>query len=144
MGIRKILLKNFAKKNFAKKFFFQSEHVSSQIWCQKFFLLLVGVGGGPPKKSCSEWAETHFGFGIFEIRWFPGGRGGPSVRYKHTDNQPTRHTDTRHSDQISRSARRDGATNKTVLLQGRKRRTARRVANTRSPVLPQSWGLPLS
>ena len=27
-----------------KKFFFQSEHVSSQIWCQKFFPLL---GRGP-------------------------------------------------------------------------------------------------
>ena len=26
-----------------KKFFFQSEHVSSQIWCQKIFPLLGGV-----------------------------------------------------------------------------------------------------
>ena len=62
MGVRKILqkkilLKNFfsslnmyqaksgVKKIFGKKFFFQSEHVSSQIWCQKFFPLL---GGGAP------------------------------------------------------------------------------------------------
>ena len=27
-----------------KKFFFQSEHVSSQIWCQNFFPLLEGTG----------------------------------------------------------------------------------------------------
>ena len=33
MGVRKIL---------QKKFFFQSEHVSSQIWCQKFSPLLGG------------------------------------------------------------------------------------------------------
>ena len=31
-----------------KKFFPQSEHVSSQIWCQKFFPLL---GGGPSTKN---------------------------------------------------------------------------------------------
>ena len=29
-----------------KNFFCQSEHVSSQIWCQKFFPLLGGGGGG--------------------------------------------------------------------------------------------------
>ena len=75
MGVRKILQKNLIKKNFLQKFFFsslnmyqaksgvknfplywgggpslkifffQSEHVSSQIWCQKFFPLL-GLGGG--------------------------------------------------------------------------------------------------
>ena len=67
MGVRKILQKNFAKKIFLQKmfflvwtcikpnllqnffpllggeslwnFFFQSEHVSSQIWCQKIFPL---------------------------------------------------------------------------------------------------------
>ena len=41
----KILLKNFFAENFfsslnmylCEKIFFQSEHVSSQIWCQKFF-----------------------------------------------------------------------------------------------------------
>ena len=103
MGVKNFFWKNFAKKKFFwKKFFSQSEHVSSQTWCQKFFLLRRG---GSPWKSCSEWAETNFGFGIFEIRWFPGGGGGggsPSVRY--------RQQDTRHSDQISRSARRDGAT----------------------------------
>ena len=32
-----------------KNFFSQSEHVSSQMWCQKFFCLLVG-GGGPLTK----------------------------------------------------------------------------------------------
>ena len=29
-----------------KKIFFQADHVSSQIWCQNFFPLLVGGGGG--------------------------------------------------------------------------------------------------
>ena len=33
-------------KYFQKKFFPQSEHVTSQIWCQKFFPLLGGGGGG--------------------------------------------------------------------------------------------------
>ena len=32
-----------------KNFFFKSEHVSSQIWCQKFFPLLVR--GGPLNKN---------------------------------------------------------------------------------------------
>ena len=40
-GVKKILQK---KKFFAKKFFFQSEHVLSQIWCQIFFPLLGGCG----------------------------------------------------------------------------------------------------
>ena len=31
-----------------QKFFFHSEHVSSQIWCQKFFPLL---GGGSPQQN---------------------------------------------------------------------------------------------
>ena len=33
-----------------KIFFPQSEHVSSQIWCQKFFPLLAGGGGVPRQK----------------------------------------------------------------------------------------------
>ena len=41
---------------------------------------------------------------------FWGGGRGPSVRYRWTYNR----TDTRHSDQISRSARRDGATKNTI------------------------------
>ena len=32
-----------------KKFFFQPEHLSSQIWCQKFFPLMVG---GPLTNNC--------------------------------------------------------------------------------------------
>ena len=32
-----------------RNFFFQSEHVSSQIWCQKFFPLLGGGGGTSAK-----------------------------------------------------------------------------------------------
>ena len=34
-----------------KKNFFQSEHVLSQIWCQKFFPLLGGGGGVPLTKN---------------------------------------------------------------------------------------------
>ena len=64
-------------------------------------LSLYWGGSPPPRESCSEWAETNFGFGIF---WDPmisqEEGGGVSVRYKQPDNR----TDTRHSDQISRSA----------------------------------------
>ena len=44
------------KKNFAKNFFFQSEHVSSQIWCQNFSLYCRGGGGGfyPEKVAQNE------------------------------------------------------------------------------------------
>ena len=93
------IYRNVLKIHF-QNFIFQSEHVSSQIWCQKFFPLL-GESPPPQKKSCSKWAETNFGFGIFEIQWFPGG-GVPLW-------DTARWTDTRHSDQISCSARRDGA-----------------------------------
>ena len=34
-----------------KKKIFQSEHISIQIWCQKFFPLLVGEGGGVPRRK---------------------------------------------------------------------------------------------
>ena len=48
-----------------KNFFFQSEHVSSQIWCQKIFPLL---GGDPTKNfffqsehvSSQIWCQKHF------------------------------------------------------------------------------------
>ena len=64
-----------------KKFFFQSEHVSSQIWCQKIFPLLVG-GGGPSTKifffqsehvSSQIWCQKIFpllgGGGVGEFPW---------------------------------------------------------------------------
>ena len=51
-----------------------------------------GRGGpGSPKKSGSKWAETYFGFGIFEIRSLLG------AVFTH------RPTDRHYSDQISRS-----------------------------------------
>ena len=55
----------------------------------------------PPKKSCSKWAETYFGFGIFEIWWIL------CVLFtdRQTHTQTHKHTNTRRSDQISRSAR---------------------------------------
>ena len=95
----KILLKNFAKKNFFEKFFFPVWTCIKPNLVSKIFPF---SGGGSPWKSCSEWAETNFGFGIFEIRWFRGG----SLCEIQMDIQ----LDTCHSDQISCSARRDGMT----------------------------------
>ena len=131
--------KFWTEKNFWKKNFFGSEHVSSQIWCQKIFPFSWGGGGVgvgvPKKKSCSKWAETHFGFGIFEIRSFSGGGGVRKVNgatskqaSKQADRQTSGHhsdqisravsyrqTSGHHSDQISRSALRDGATKNSSL-----------------------------
>ena len=63
-----------------KIFFFQSEHVSSQIWCQKFFPLLGGV----------PWQKIFFPIWTcikpnlvsknFPFTWWGGGRGGPSTK----------------------------------------------------------------
>ena len=62
--------------------------------------------GGSPWKSCLEWAETNFGFGIFEIQWFFLGGVPLWDTNIHAPNQ----TDTCRSDQISRSACRDSMT----------------------------------
>ena len=79
---------NLVSKNFpftrggfsTKKCFFQSEHISSQIWCQKIFPLLGG--GGPSKKnlffqsehvSCQIWCQKIFpllGGGSLEKNFF--------------------------------------------------------------------------
>ena len=62
-----------------KNFFFQSEHVSSQIWCQKIFHLL-GWGGGPSKKSFFFQSE-HVSSQIWCPKIFPLlGGGGPSSK----------------------------------------------------------------
>ena len=50
-----------------EKFFPQSEHVSSQIWCQKFFLLL---GGGALNKKFVFWSE-HVSSQIWCQNFFP-------------------------------------------------------------------------
>ena len=42
-----------------KNFFFQSEHVSSQIWCQKFFPLLGVEGGQGPSKKIFFFQSEH-------------------------------------------------------------------------------------
>ena len=60
-----------------KNFFSQSEHVSSQIWCQKFFPLLGGV---PQQKIFSpslNMYQAKSGVKIFSLYW---GRGGPSTK----------------------------------------------------------------
>ena len=72
MGIRKILQKQIL----LKKFFFQSEHVSNQVWCQKFFPLL---GGGPSEiffPSLNMY-QAKSGVKKFSLYW----RGGPSENF---------------------------------------------------------------
>ena len=61
-----------------QKFFFQSEHVSSQIWCQKFFPLLWGEGGQPLTKFFSglNMYQAKSGVKIFSLYWGGGDRAG--------------------------------------------------------------------
>ena len=95
------------EESLCEKFFFSSLNMYQAKSGVKNFSLYRGVGV-PPRKSCSEWAETNFGFGIFEIRLFPGGGSLCEIQM---DRQP----DTRHSDQISCSARRDSTTKKWTI-----------------------------
>ena len=63
-----------------QNFFFQSEHVSSQIWCQKFFPLLWG--GRPLTKNF--FRSEHVSSQIWCQKFFPllwGGRGSPSQTF---------------------------------------------------------------
>ena len=66
-----------------KKFFCQSEHVSSQIWCQNFFplpVVVVGEGGGCPstKKffASLNMYQAKSGVKIFSPYWWWWGGGG--------------------------------------------------------------------
>ena len=61
-----------------QKFFFQSEYVSSQIWCQKFFPLPVGGGGSLDKKNFFQ--SEHVSSQIWCQKFFPlpVGWGGPT------------------------------------------------------------------
>ena len=63
-----------------QKFFFRSEHVSSQIWCQNFFPLLGGGGKGVPQQNFFFQSE-HVSSQIWCQKFFPfteGGEGGGS------------------------------------------------------------------
>ena len=64
-----------------KKFFSQSEHVSSQIWCQKFSPLLGGGGGGCPSTKIFfpslNMYQAKSGVKNFSFYW---GGGGPSTK----------------------------------------------------------------
>ena len=66
-----------------KNFFFQSEHVSSQIWCQKIFPLLVG-GGVPRQKnffSSLNMYQAKSGVKKFSLYQWGGGGGGASTKH---------------------------------------------------------------
>ena len=60
------------------KFFFQSEHVSSQIWCQQFFSLLGGMGV-PLQKFFFQ--SEHVSSQIWCQQFSPLQGGGPSVKF---------------------------------------------------------------
>ena len=63
-----------------KKIFPQSEHVSSQIWCQKFFPLLGG-GGGPSGKFFFPSLNMYQAkSGVKNFSLYKGGGGGPSEK----------------------------------------------------------------
>ena len=65
-------VKNFSlywgRGSLDKKFFSQSEHVSSQIWCQKFFPLL---GGGCPSTKIFFPQSEHVSSQIWYQKFFP-------------------------------------------------------------------------
>ena len=119
MGVRKILQRNFAKKKFfLKKFFFPVLTCIKPNLVSKFFPFTggggMGWGGGgggvtPGKVAQNELKQIL----VLEfLRSDDFQRGGGSLCEIQTDVQ----LDTRHSDQISRSARRDGATKKYTIF----------------------------
>ena len=64
-------------------FFFQSEHVSSQIWCQKIFPLLGGGGrGGFPRQKIFFFQSEHVSSQIWCQKNFPLLGGGGSLDNK--------------------------------------------------------------
>ena len=84
------------------KFFFSVQtYVKPNLVFSKISFML---GGGSKNQSWSEWRETWSHFGIFEIRW--------NFRnlVRKVNGATSKHTSGHHSDQISRSALRDGAT----------------------------------
>ena len=75
-----------------KNFFFQSEHVSSQIWCQKIFPLL---GGGVPSTKKIFFQSEHVSTQIWCQKFFPLLRPGPPPPPPHPRlDQPTRKSET--------------------------------------------------
>ena len=60
-----------------KNFFFQSEHVSSQIWCQKIFPL---IGGGGSLHKIFFFQSEHVSSQIWCQKFFPLLRLGPTPR----------------------------------------------------------------
>ena len=81
-GVKIFSLYQWGEGSLDKKFFFQSEHVSSQIWCQKFFPLL-GRGGPLTKKFFLQ--SKHVSSQIWCQNFFPlpvggWGRGCPLTK----------------------------------------------------------------
>ena len=61
-----------------KKFFFKSEHVSSQIWCQKFFPVLGERAGGGLSSTKNFFSQSeHVSSQIWCQKFFPLLGGGP-------------------------------------------------------------------
>ena len=102
MGVKKNLLKNFFEKNF-----FSSLNMYQAKSSVKNFSL-YWEGGGVPLKKLLRMSWNKFWFWNFWDLMISGGVGG--VGGFLCEIQTTGRTDTHHSDQISRSARRDGTT----------------------------------
>ena len=74
-GVKKFSL--YWGRSLDKKFFFQSEHVSSQIWCQKIFPLL---GGGGPLTKNFFFQSEHVSSQIWCQKIFPLLGEGPLTK----------------------------------------------------------------
>ena len=112
---KKIWIKKkiWIQKNLKKNFFSVRTYVKPNLVFSKISCMLGGGGGGSKNQSCSEWHETWSRFGIFEIRW--NFRNLVRKVNGATSKQARQHTSGHHSDQISRSALRDGATKNTQI-----------------------------
>ena len=80
----------------------------------KKFSPLVGGGGSPPKKVAQNELKHILVLEFLRYDHFLGGGGVRKVNGA-TSKQASIHTSGHHSDQISRSALRDGATNKKTI-----------------------------
>ena len=109
--------KNFEqKKIFEKKNFLGSNMYQAKSGVKKFSPLVGGGGGGSPQKQVAQNELKHILVLEF-LRYdhFLGG-GSEKLTGQQASKQTSRQTSGHHSDQISRSALRDGATKKQILF----------------------------